>query len=94
MEFGGINLQGGTYAGVEYTEYDEDEDAQASDIFIPITALIDGEDADGRVVRQFYLADVNAIVGPCVVVPDIGGPKNAYFQVKNMSSWAKDLRTG
>ncbi len=49
-------------------------------------------DADGDVVnRRFYLADVEAIMDPCAVVPDIGGPKNRYFVVKPRNTWAKDF---
>ena len=95
IEFGGIDLAEGTYAVVESTKYDAIEDAsKASDLFTPITVetIIDTS-GKGQVKhrRLFFLADVRAIVGPCIVVPDIGGPKNAYFQVKNRSAWAKEF---
>ena len=38
------------------------------------------EDGEETPNRMFYLADTEAIVGPCIVVPDIGGDSNAYFQ--------------
>jgi hypothetical protein len=50
---------------------------------------VQGVDEDGYLSgRTFYLADVEAFEGPCIVIPDIGGPPNAYFQVKNRSGWS------
>ena len=48
-----------------------------------------GQAGDEILSRKFYLANVEAIVGPCSVVPDVGGAKNAYFQVKCCKDWAK-----
>jgi hypothetical protein len=51
-------------------------------------------DMEGNVVkRRFYLADVEAILDPCAVVPNIGGPKNRYFVVKPRNQWAEDFIT-
>ena len=38
--------------------------------------------------RQYYLADTEAIVEPCCVIPDIGGPINRYFLVHSRTKWA------
>ena len=38
---------------------------------------------------RYYLAEVEAFVDPAVVVPDIGGPNNAYFWIKSREKWAK-----
>ena len=47
-------------------------------------------DAGGcPVKRTFYLADTDAFVDPCCVIPDIGGPNNRYFVVKPRNSWAE-----
>ena len=40
---------------------------------------------------MFFLADVEAIVKPLAVIPDIGGPPNAYFWVKDQESWWQDF---
>ena len=40
---------------------------------------------------QFFLADVEAISEPIAVVPDIGGPPNRYFHVKDRDEWQKDF---
>ncbi len=92
IEFGGIYLAEGTYAVVESATYDTDFDAKASDLFTPITVEVDGWDKDGTVIRRFFLADVNSIAGPCIVIPDIGGPRDQYFQVKNRSLWATEFQ--
>ena len=89
LSFGGITLQDGVYAMVEVSQYEENEALQ-SDLFIPLTVEVEGFDKDGEVSgRKFYLANTEAIVGPCCVVPNIGGEKNAYFQVKPRRDWSK-----
>jgi hypothetical protein len=91
LQFGGIDLKDGVFAVVESSTYDADM-ARASDLFTPLTLDVDGIDAEGDVTgRAFYLADVESIVGPCVVVPDVGGPKHSYFQVKARREWAKEF---
>ena len=93
VEFGGISIKSGTYAVVECAEFDEDTELIAeSDIFVPISLEIAGvrTDEDGKrtTIRKFYLADCEAFHGPCSVVPDIGGERNAYLQVKPRREWA------
>ena len=46
---------------------------------------------DGKSVkrRKFYLADTDAFVEPCCVIPDIGGPPNRYFMVHSRTKWPK-----
>ena len=91
LQFGGIDLKDGVFAVVESSTYDADI-ARASDLFTPLTLDVHGIDGEGHVTgRQFYLADVESIVGPCIVVPDVGGPKHAYFQVKARREWAKEF---
>ena len=93
LEFGGVRVENGVFAVIEAATYDDIEgnDLQ-SDLFTPITVGVGGMDGEGNVTsREFYLADVSSITGPCVVVPDIGGPKNAYFQVKSRRDWAKEF---
>ena len=91
IEYGGITLTDGVFAVVEVGNYSEDDEtATASDLFTPLELDVEGIDADGDVVgRTFYLANTDAIVGPCCVVPDIGGANNAYFQVKARREWSK-----
>jgi len=49
------------------------------------------EGLDDTPNRKFYLADTEALVGPCIVIPDIGGDPNEYFQVKPRTEWAQEF---
>jgi hypothetical protein len=89
---GGIDLRDGVYAVVEVAQYDEDVEEQIkSDLFTPLLVEVVGIAVDGEVCRKFYLANTDAIVGPCCVIPDIGGRKNAYFQAKSRTEWPKEF---
>ena len=89
LEYGGIVLKDGVYAVVEVAEYTQDvQEATQSDLFTPCDLDV-RLDSDGNVTRRnFYLAHTDAFVGPCCVVPDIGGKNNAYFQVKPRREWS------
>ena len=92
LQFGGIWLEDGVYAVVEVAEYNMDEDeATKSDLFTPLLLDVEMDAEDEVVGRRFYLANTEAFVGPCCVVPNTGGPKNAYFQVKPRASWAEEF---
>ena len=66
----------------------EDDPAfEWSDLFIPYRKEAEATDTSGTITkRRFYLADVDAIVSPVCVVPDIG-TKEGYFVVKPRSEW-------
>ena len=80
-EYGAIQLQDGVHAVVEVAMYDEEldeeaqnEDVMPSDLFVPLTLEVNAIDDGGEVTaRKFFLAPVTAIVGPCIVIPDVGG---------------------
>ena len=93
IEYGGVYLDDNVYAVVEAAEYDDPEvTTRMTDLFTPLTKEVGKTNRDGEVLeRRFYLADVEAIVGPCAVTPDIGGPANAYFQVKPRDEWAQEF---
>lgn len=95
LNYGGIDLVDGVYAVVEVAQYDTDAaNIAKSDLFTPLLLEIEGYDEDGDVSgRKFYLANTDAIVGTCCVIPDQGGPKNAYFQVKNRAAWSAEFVT-
>lgn len=86
-------LADGIYAIVESSMYSNDEeDLKHSDMFRPLIKEVAEVDDDGHVKEWlFYLADVEAIEGPCCVVPDIGGRPNNYFHVKKRSEWVEDF---
>ena len=59
---------------------------------VPFLKLVHGISDDGTVTgRECYLAPTHAFVGPCALVPDIGGPPNRYFMVKSRDVWAKEF---
>jgi len=93
VDYGGIeNIAPGLYAIVESARYVEDDvEVQRSEIFVPITKDV-GQMKNNKVKKlQYYLADVEAFVEPTVVIPDLGGAPNAYFEVKTKSKWCEDF---
>jgi hypothetical protein len=92
LEYGGIDLQDGVFAVVEIATYDDPQlehtRGRMTDLFTPLTLITDKTNPKEH-SRKFYLAETEAIVGPCVVVPDVGGKKDAFFQVKPRETWAE-----
>lgn len=86
------SLSPGLYAIVECAEYDDDDDDwDLAEMLKPLIKEV-AEIRGGRVRKlKFYLADVDAFVAPTVVVPDIGGAPNAYFEVKGMEKWSEEF---
>ena len=61
-----------------------------SEIFVPIRKEVKGALRHGFVHgMKLYLADVEAITEPAIVVPDIGGPANGYLLVRNRELWSQ-----
>jgi hypothetical protein len=88
LDCGGTTLQDGDHAVVEVAECShQTEEAIQSDLFQ--ACELDVElNGDGKVTkRNFYLANTDAFVGPCAVVPDVGGKNNAFFQVRPRGDW-------
>ena len=83
------------YAVVESSHLEADDSELArSDLLVPLLKQVKGLDEDGDVTgREFFLADTEAFVEPCAVVPDIGGPPNRYFMVKSRETWHKEFIT-
>jgi hypothetical protein len=76
----------GSYAVVEYSEQDDRE--IASELWLPIKKEV--ASLKPELKRKYHLVDVEAFAAPLVVVPDIGGAPNAYFQLKEpRNGWAK-----
>ena len=93
FQYGGVWLKNTTYAVVESSVIeDNEEELGKSDLFVPILKEVAGMDNQGNVEgRKFYLAETDAFVRPCAVVPDIGGPQNRYFMVKSRDEWHKEF---
>lgn len=92
IHHGGIKVENGTYAVIETAVRSKDkEELESSDLFIPFTKELGKKNKDGSVKeRKFYLADVESIVSPLCVVPDVG-TKNGYFQVLPRSEWVDEF---
>ena len=91
INHGGITVLNRVYAVVESAQYDTNKEERIkSDLFQPLLLDVGSIDPDdGEVAsRQFYLAETAAFVGPCAVIPNIGGPPNSYFKVLPRSEWA------
>ena len=93
IQYGGVVLKNCVYAVVESaTVEDDDEEVKKADLLVPYLKEVKGLDLDGGVTgRQFYLAETEAFVKPCAVVPDIGGACNRYFLVKSRDDWHKEF---
>ena len=91
LDYGGIRLKDATYAVVEEA-YLEETEVGKSDLFVPYLKSVKGFNEDGTVTgRTFFLADTEAFVKPCAMIPDIEGPPNRYFMVKSRDEWSKEF---
>ena len=93
-KFGGIHLENGTYAVIESAHWvTEEKEVMLSDLFVPLQKDAKVDKKTGEVLkRRFFLADVDAIVSPLCVVPDIGAkPSCKYFKVKPRSEWVEEF---
>ena len=93
LNFGGIaNLSPSIYAIVESTELSPSLYGDVNcDIFVRLHTEV-GAKTDGFVSKlKFYLADVEAFVDPCIVIPNLGGETNSYFWVQNRRKWAESF---
>lgn len=93
---GGIMLNDGTYAVVESASPDTScEENRHSEIFLPYLKQVKHKQSEKRAwKRKFFLADVDSIVKPLVVIPNIGGKSGTEFLlVKSRSEWVDDFKT-
>ena len=86
---GGLaNIKPAIYAIVEAT-VEGCEGVEATELFDVLQTEV-GAFEDGMVTKlKFYLANVEAFEEPCVVVPNVGGPKNCYFWLEPKSRWSE-----
>jgi hypothetical protein len=91
----GVEVENGHYAVIESTDFVRmATGAQASDIFIPIVKEVARTGHENRPWRrEFWLANVEAITRPLVVIPDIGGKKGIeFFIVKQREDWVVEFK--
>jgi len=88
VSFGGVgSLDPGFYAIVESSEYMKQPNSEVSELFLPLRKEVKGIQNGFVNGMKFYLADCEAIIDTAIVIPDIGGQPNAYFQLKNRKEW-------
>lgn len=93
VSYGGLdNLLPAIYAVVENSEivqYDDNDYSPLarSELFQVIRMEVSAMHNNQSIKNKFYLADVDAIVSPAVVVPNIGGPINEYLWLAERSEW-------
>ena len=90
VEHGGVDLEPCVCAVVESTTHEMDDKHRASELFVPLRKdAICADDEETKVrSRVFHLAKTDAIVRPCCVIPDIGGPQNRHHYVLPRNIWA------
>ena len=93
LNYGGQDsISPGIYAIVESSSYVAEEDAiNLSELFIPIQKHVGGFTGSFVSHRTFFLADVECIVGPVAVIPDLGGQANDYLQLRTRNDWKQDF---
>lgn len=95
IRHGGIDVQNGHYAVIECADYTQARnEKRASDIFLPIKKDVAQTATDDRPWRRkFWLANVEAITKPIVVVPNVGGKKGIeFFIVQQRAQWVAEFK--
>ena len=91
---GEYEVGAGVYAVIESSSYQPRElQVFSSGLFTSIVKEVAISRNGKTLKRQFYLADVESIVSPLIVVPDIGNSHgdNYYFEVTPRTKWAEDF---
>ena len=86
IDFGGLRrIVPGFYAIVESAQYSGEEfnTELVQEIQTDCVLGVNGTHME----YNFYLADVEAFVDPCLVIPNLGGAQNSYLLVKERHEW-------
>ena len=88
VTYGGIsNIQSGIYAIVESTTVENDSWSK-SELLTPITLEVGSMDNGYVTGMRYYLATVDAFERPATIIPNIGGPNNAYLWLRSRDEWS------
>ena len=86
INYGGlISLEPGLYAIVESAKYCGEE--HDSELVRELLTDCRVDNAGNPIGYTFYLADVEAFVDPCIVIPNLGGPANGYLLLRERDEW-------
>ena len=93
LNFGGVeDGDPGNCAIVECVDcLDEENNSKISDLFIPIGKEIGGFTGSDISHRKHCPVDVETFVAPVAVIPNLGGPPNHHFEVRERKLWAEDF---
>ena len=88
----GCTIEHAVYAVVESSRWELNEDNEpntSSELFKPLKKDIELDD-DGQTIKKriFYLAEVDSIVAPLCVIPDIGMDPSRYYSVAPQEEWS------
>lgn len=91
LSYGGVTaIEPDIYAIAECAEYVNDDlihDLDRTELVVPLTLQVASMRA-GRVTQgKYWLTNTNAIIRPLIIVPDVGGAANAYFQIIRQEDW-------
>ncbi len=99
VQFFGSTVHPGVYAVVESTTACPNNDIHGNlindlELFTPIIKEVDFDEDGDICACRFWLADVEAIVEPVCVIPDIGNTNRArYFGVLPRKDWANQFKS-
>ena len=78
----------GMFAIVESAVYSIEPETMQSELFRRIVKEVGGPNEGPY---RFYLVDIESFVRPIVVIPDIGGKPNEYFELRDRDKWKEDF---
>ena len=87
-------IRAGIYAIVEVTKrLTAEEEEVKSELFVPYEKEVGGFTGKFVSHNKYYLADVEAFVGPAAVIPDLEGKTNCYLLLKDRTQWKNDFES-
>jgi hypothetical protein len=93
MHGGSGAIYPGIFASVEVAQKVTEEELEIrSELFVPYAKEVGGFTGKFVSHNKYYLADVEAIVGPAAVIPDVGSGVNRYLYIKDRHIWKKDFQ--
>ena len=92
LQIDGGKVQNGVYAVIESSLYEEQPRERLdrkSDLFTPLVKQYERMPGTNTNRPRYWLADVQSIVAPCCIIPDIGSQqKRRYFEVTPRAEWS------
>ena len=93
FQCGQCDVVPGVCATIESGECSTEEENVQSELFRRIHKEAGGFTHNQVSHFKHCLVDVEAFVKPIVVIPDIGGPPNDHFLLRDRSNWKEDFES-